>query len=278
MIDYKKKSYKNIYFPKKKRIYRRSIVIIILLTAITYTVFYSKLFEIQNIEIISNTLVNKDNIKKIIYDQFSKKRFLFFSQKNIIFFKFEEPVQHIEKNYNLRSVVIRKVFFNTLRISISESNDSIVWISDRQGFYLDQNGVVISKVNYTDVNIDEQKDIEIIRHAIIDKKLPIVYDVAERKNIVLGMRVVSMDIMKFIIQSIKELPYYLDNEVSFYLYDSENRSFIVHMTDGWEIYLSPDNDIKIQFKNLQEVLKNKIKDLRKIKYIDLRFEERVYYK
>lgn len=62
--------------------------------------------------------------------------------------------------------------------------------------------------------------------------------------------------------------------------ESINDSKITILTDiGYEIYLNTGNSIEKQVEYLGIVIKDKIKDdIKKIKYIDLRFDSKIYYK
>ncbi len=50
--------------------------------------------------------------------------------------------------------------------------------------------------------------------------------------------------------------------------------------EGWQIYFNPAKDIKNQISNLILTLREKIppEDWKNLEYVDLRFENRVYYK
>lgn len=52
----------------------------------------------------------------------------------------------------------------------------------------------------------------------------------------------------------------------------------VKTTDNYEIYFDSSLDLNTQIKNLQQTISQKIKDIKKIKYIDVRYLDRVYYK
>lgn len=64
------------------------------------------------------------------------------------------------------------------------------------------------------------------------------------------------------------------------LLESINDSKVIIITDvGYEIYLNIGNSIDKQVEYLGVVIKDKIKDdIKKIKYIDLRFDSKIYYK
>jgi len=53
----------------------------------------------------------------------------------------------------------------------------------------------------------------------------------------------------------------------------------VHTNEGWYILFDASRDLKDQLQNLKLVLEEKIKEERKnLEYVDLRIENRIYYK
>lgn len=52
----------------------------------------------------------------------------------------------------------------------------------------------------------------------------------------------------------------------------------VKTTDNYEIYFDSTIYLNTQIHNLQQTITQKIKDIKKIKYIDVRYSDRVYYK
>ena len=107
-----------------------AVALLILLTTITsqQKIVISK-FNLTTIEIKNNSLLKKEDIKKLllpIYD------------KNLIFLKSKEIEKALMQNSFVESFIIKKIYPNTLKIEIFEKKPIAILLNNKNKFYLSE--------------------------------------------------------------------------------------------------------------------------------------------
>ena len=107
-----------------------AVILLILLTTITSQrkIVISK-FNLTTIEIKNNSLLKKEDIKKLllpIYD------------KNLIFLKSEEIERALMQNSFVESFIIKKIYPNTLKIEIFEKKPIAILLNNKNKFYISE--------------------------------------------------------------------------------------------------------------------------------------------
>lgn len=109
-----------------------------------------------------------------------------------------------------------------------------------------------------------------------EKPLPTIFD-ESNKEVAIGEKVLGEEQVQAVAELTEKISQFTNVEIAFYklINGKEIRAVT---KEGWYI-LFADSNIENQLKKLDLILKEKIKDRRKsLEYIDLRFEDRVYYK
>lgn len=152
---FRKAKYKNPFFNKKKNFlyldlnFKTKIYIILILIIIgwlIYLLFFSQYFLIKKIQIETDNPVLENNIQEIVSSQLAEKKFLFFRQNNILIFEIKKLKEDIQKRYLLENIEIEKVYFNTLKIKVSEKITALNWITQNRRFLVDFEGKVIREI------------------------------------------------------------------------------------------------------------------------------------
>ena len=116
-----------------------AVALLILLTTITsqQKIVISK-FNLTTIEIKNNSLLKKEDIKKLllpIYD------------KNLIFLKSEDIEKALMQNSFVESFIIKKIYPNTLKIEIFEKKPIAILLDKKNKFYLSEKNDLIKFIN-----------------------------------------------------------------------------------------------------------------------------------
>ncbi len=127
--------------------------IVALIVAMVF-VFKLNYFEIKNIEVSGNLDIEKDDIKKEVYEQLQGKYLHFFPKNGYLFLSREKIESNLKQKFpNAFSILVRKEFPDRLRIFIVERNIKAVYCSlerDKCGFVDSRGYVFAPSPIYTD--------------------------------------------------------------------------------------------------------------------------------
>lgn len=243
-------------FSPKKLI--RPIIIGIVLLILGYSVIASSLFRIKNIQVAGNQTLSettiRDQVTAIIGDSPISQNILFVSANNI-------ESQLKKNNYQVSGVKIERLYFNTLKITITEQKPSILWRSGNNLSIITENGRgFIGEPN------DELK-----------KNLPTVEDLSNLP-VKEGDKVVSQDFVKFVNEVNTILP---QNGISISNTQIEETTteITVITKEGYKIRFDTTRPFTEQMSDLKAVLDSlKTQGKKPTQYIDLRVNGKVFYK
>jgi cell division septal protein FtsQ len=230
------------------------ILVILIAVAI-----FSPIFSIKKI-IITGT----NNTEIINFVERNTKNFLN-SQKiaNIFIFSKNNLIKKISDSEKIEDIKINSKFPNTLIIQITQKIPAFIWQEGDKYFLIDNSGVVTTPI------ILSQNE----------WNLPIVSG-ATTTAFNINDNLVNADMVNFIKQFNQELnKSKIDMALSRYIIpDLNGRELRVETKDGWQIFLLTGNSINKIFENLKFLLETKFKDQKPKNYIDLRIEDRIFYK
>jgi len=149
----------------------------------------------------------------------------------------------------------------TLSLTVKERTSDIVWKTDKELYLADLKGIITKKIDA----LDEKTP------------LPIMID-RNGKSIAIGEQILSETQIKNIL-SFHQLLFAQGISFTETQIDLQVGKWIgVLTTQGYTILFDPDGDLNAQSDRLSVLLKDTLKDLSKLQYIDLRFGDHVYYK
>lgn len=289
-IDFHRKNYRNPFFKKsgfrnfkdrrknKIKLWRRRISLFFLLAAAfswVWFLFYSSYFKIEKVEILGLEKIDRNEIKAIVDSQIKSRRFLIFQQDNLFIFDEKFLFKNIMAKYILNDLIIKKDLPSALRIQIKEKTSELVWVANSKNYYLDLSGTVISEISPAS-NAEMEESPEESPLEVKFTGLPKIYD-ESNKEVAIGEKVLSEEQALAIVEFTEKITQFTNAEIDFYKLTNEGEIRAV-TKENWYILFANSN-IENQLKKLDLILKEKIKDQRKnLEYIDLRFDDRVYYK
>ena len=245
---------------KKKSILRNkffwlAVLIVLLIGSIFYFVFLSSFFQIKEIKIQGNAKISNQKIEDIISQEINNK-ILFFIQRNIVSIDSKKINKIIlEKFPEIVESDLKRKFPDMIVVDIKERNPVGVWCNN-ECFKFDEQAIIFEKGEEQGLIIKSEKEIILGKQIIEKKKIDNILEIQDQLK-----EKIKIDIKDFFITN-------------------EGEKMIVKILDGWEIYFNLDQDVSKQIFNLNLVLKEKIPpEIRgNLKYIDLRFGNKVYYK
>ena len=263
--------YRNPMFPKKtwqlfiiERFSLFSLLLLLIILIVTYIFFYSPIFAIKNVDIQSTENIPAQLIKKNYVDwQMAQNKLFVLRQSNIFLFSRSWLKKNISQKFDPQELRMSKKLPHTLQIEIKEKNPSLVWITQEKYYYLEKNGLASQEAD---------KDRLIAG-------LPQIYD-ESNADLKVGEQIIKKEVVQFILNLKEKMPE--ETGINIASFSAPTRiapQINVKTEKGFAIYFDPQRDAEAQISKLKrtidELLKNKLDSLQ---YIDLRMENRVYYK
>lgn len=234
-----------------------------------YVLFLSHFLSITNIKIIGTEKIDSAAIERTTRASLAGGYFNILPKNNIILLQKDKISRILMDNFKLiEKLEIKKYFPDTLVISIKEKNPMLILSSGGQEYVIDDLGVAYEKADF---------ESDFLR----ENKLLTLEDSSGRK-ISIEKETLSPDYIKFILDVKDRLKSYLDIETSPTVKISNIASGDITMEtdDGWKINLNAEVGADKEVEMLKVVLDNKIEKEKRgeLEYIDLRTDNKVYYK
>jgi len=159
-----------------------------------------------------------------------------------------------------------------------EKNIAFIWVSGQNQYYLDLEAKVIGLAkNDNLVSAKGEGETLILRPLTAQADYPIIYD-QSNAPIKIGQKITNEKLFDFILALKKEINLGSNFSVSHYLIDSPDSLEITLVApEGWQAKFLINNDAKNKIKVLDALLSEEVIDQLKLKYIDLRFGEKIYW-
>jgi len=253
---------KRLRIKKRKPFYKKkgfwiSILLLVFFGGVFYLIFFSKVFQIKEIRISGNERISTEDLRELINSKIEKKFFL--PTKSIFLVKLKSIEREVLNKFSLiDEAKLKRKLPNILILEAKERRSLVIFCSlSEKCFKVDKLGIAFEESL-------EKKDL-----AIFSQK---------EEEVFLGKQVIEPGYLNSILEIQKQLKDDLKIEIEKFLVSDEKLT--VKTLEGFEIYFNPDNDIKDQVFNLDNILKEKITAERRnsLEYIDLRFGNKVFYK
>lgn len=254
---------------KRRQLISRStrliIAIVVIGATLVFVLFFAKLFDVREISVTSSELVPAQAVEQKAWEVLSSRVLGIPRKNNSLFFSPQKITPALLRAFpRINSVDIRRSSLHAIAITVHERLPAGLWClsGQKKCFYYDSDGIAFSEIASTSgflfvpVNDARDRSVEIGNSVAPDFWRN---DILEAKKI---LQFANLNASQFIIPQ-----------------DSFNE-FDVVVAEGWKILYSTDFDINRQTDNLIAFLKEKItpEQRKNLDYIDLRTEDRIYYK
>ncbi len=269
----KRRNYKNpgIYSrtPKQKAFFTlplrtMSLVffLIILFCGLIF-VFFSPVFVINDVAVIGNHHLSPEDVRETVDNALHENSSLFLPVGHIFFLNKADLTYVVKKELPLvDEIEFQRKLPNILKVKIKERNSAFIWQTRNKYYYVDRNGYA-----YLGISKQEHKDSKLITlkdQAKLDVELG---DKVVTSNFVDFIKVLTIDFEPKVKVPIQEIVLPLTT-----------MEIRVITTEGWQAYFDTARPANAQIKRLTLVLKQIIKPREQLQYIDLRLNDRVFYK
>jgi len=274
--DFLTKRFKNPYFlkdrmPRRTKAPRLKIGLgIACLLGIIGVFLFHPYFLIKSISVKGNQTIPTEDILNRVNQVVSKKRLGLLDGNNIFFINTNQIKKDLEEKFIFKNLKVSTNFPQGLEIEVQEKEAQMVLFtglgsstSTFSYFLLDETGKIIRQSNEAEVKTINFPKVLIEKN---DTELKLNEQILVPAN---------YEFIKFLEDQVNN-----KNNVFINYYILANRTdktLNILTGEGWKIIVDRQNDWKKQIQVLDTILKEKIKDRKNLKYIDVRFENRSYF-
>jgi len=229
-----------------------------------YLFIYSPIFKINKIVVRgTNESDIISQLQIISRSEILKRKWLILPKSNYLVFSSGELKNYINANLILDELEVDKKLLHTLKIYAKEKIPALQLEDSGANYYIDKNGLVTGAIDSTAIKYDLPKisygtsTRVTVGSIILDKS-----DVGFIKNV-------------FVKISDKFRGWRIIRAV---FIDKKNSQLKFYTNEGWYLILNTEALVDKQLENLDALLRQKIQDRRELEYIDLRIEDKIFYK
>lgn len=243
-------------------------IVLVVIGALVYFLYYSSVFKIKNVNITGNVNLQAAEVRQTIEDSLKKNRWLILPQNNYFILNQQLIKKDFQDKYPLGDLKIDQKFPATLNIEVNEKVGQFIWkIQDR--LYL--------------MNLDGYLVRELPVKEIVNSNLPEILDLSGSSSSTISFTEQTLpkpmvDLVFNVFNNFKD--YSLPGiELASFRLDSPKADFLKLVTkQGYEIHVNNDLSLEEQFGKLKASIEQKKIDLAKVQYINLRIAGQVIYR
>ncbi|MFA7319617.1 MAG: FtsQ-type POTRA domain-containing protein [Parcubacteria group bacterium] len=234
-----------------------------------YVLFFSSFLTVTSLRISGEKNVSEEKLLERVKPEISGYIWKFISRNNLFLVRKSIIQKNISENFRqIKGVEVRKRFPSELEVIVSERIPTMLFQGANGWFILDENAVAYDSV-------DPAAE-EIVRY-----DLPRLVDL-DGKSVALGETVLNGDYVTYVL-GIKE-KMKSDTEImigsDFQTPSLISKDIRAKTQEGWGIYFNENINLDKEIEMLNAVLNHEIEKKQRpdLEYIDLRIDNKVYYK
>ena len=264
----------------KNRFFWFGLLGFLFMGGVAYGIFFTPFFQIEHIEVSGNVKVPEESLREIVQTHVPRK-FMFFEMNHFLLANTSAAAEEVKAAFpEIESAVAQRKFPDSVLVIVRERQGIAAWCQDRdytvevsdgkeakrsvrQCFALDAHGVIF-----------EEKEPE--GEMIISK--------SEGGEVNMGEEAIDPELLKHILSFGQQLDASsLFGEVGLRVSSAvlvSKERVEANISEGWEIYLNPTENIDWQLTKAKLVLEKEIPSAKRpfLEYIDLRFGDQAYIK
>lgn len=233
-----------------------------------YVLFFSQYLQILSIEVAGTREIMSQEIKQKIESSLQGKFLGMIPRNNFMFITQRGVDKMLRSEFKkIRTVTLTKKFPDTLSVNIDERKALLIWCSKDNCYLLDENGNAYSEADFNSQEFIQNNLLQI--------------EDASGREIEVGEHVVDISYEKYAL-GIKDLlgSIGVDTDGKYFTPSRMAEEIRVKTKKGPELYFSMQFSLESAIATLDTILKKEISGdkLESVEYIDLRNENKVFYK
>lgn len=240
----------------------------IFFVTLLYVTFFSHYIRIEHINVSKTERISSDEVMAYIEQELSGKYLGILPKDGFFVVRTSTFRDRIATTFPLfREVSMRRVFPDTLDIQIIERPNIVQWCSGGQCFLLDESGTVL-----TNENIFNEQNREFV----------VTVTDMSRQPVSSGQKIFEWDFASFVmsLDPVFWERFGIQTEPSYMTASRFADDIRLMTTEGWEVYLNTRVPIETSIGALGLLFEKELslpEERAKLRYIDLRTENRVHY-
>ena len=243
--------------------------------------FTSPFFHLEFIRIQGVTQIPPAKIQASVQDYLSERSFFLFFHRNQFLFDEETIKTRLQKLFSFKSIEITKEQ-KTVVIQVEEREGKIVLESKNIPYLLGEEGIVVRHIEEGEYELflhPPQKEGPMTSGGLIPQKRTVIRLVdLTQMTPAIGEVFLSQNSIAAILRFAEGLEeseiaiekMEINKDIGFWI--------TVQTKQGYDLLFDLEHDPSLQLQNLNTALKKTIEDPSHLEYIDLRFDDRVYFK
>jgi cell division septal protein FtsQ len=220
---------------------------------------------ITTVVVEGNQRLAEPDIRAIVDQQFERRNVFGFSQRNLIALSKRQTVRQLAEVFPYTKFSINKDVPHTVRIKVKEPMVAALWRSSLGSWYINAEGVVVGPASTQSAVVTQDDELVILRDA-------------SGAEVQIGKSLITPTLIEFLSKLAEGIGAQTDLEIAEMRLDRPGADFVtVEAADGSEILFRVTDDPNVQINRLKVLLETKIKDSR-VRYIDLRFGDKIFYR
>jgi hypothetical protein len=247
-------------------------LLVIFLATLVYVFIFSLFLKVERVIVSGTEAISRGEVEKEVASFMEGKYWNFVPKNNLLLVSGNKLEDILEKKFvKINSIIIKKSFPNILNIRIEERKSLIIWcrgeVASGSCFIVDDKGYAYAEADLESQEVKENNLIEMVD--------------SSGREINKGERILSDEYIAFI-SNIKDEVYKITgiNIIPLYATPSRLSEELTAQTDaGWGIRFSNEITLDKSVRTLKTFLDKKvISDYSQLEYVDLRAENKVFYK
>lgn len=237
--------------------------------AIVYSIFFSQFLAVTKIEVSGMENLDPAEIRKIVETDIAGSFLNFIPRNNILLASKKSIKKNIlEKFKYAEKVEIKKEFPGSINVTIKERKFNFVLCSSEKCYVIDSRGIAFTEADFSTNELEENS-------------LPVLYDDGN-KSFAFGEVIFEQEYINYLLGIKEKIKSELGIDMERELRTPQIASGDIRAktAEGWQIYFDKSIPLDKEIGMLKIVLANKIDQNKRteLEYIDLRTENKVYYK
>lgn len=259
----------SIQAKKRLTILLHSFLCMVFLGVIIFVFLFSSFMQIKKINLEGLEDLSHADVESVMMETYEGKYLGILPKDNYCLFPDGEIAKILKERFRkISEVSVEKRFPDEAVVKIKERDSLLLWCSGGPCYLVDESGFAYMGVDFSSPDIEQNRLIKIID--------------TSAKPLAIGDKVLSREYIDFVLAAVNRFP----KESGMELLEEGNTpsrlageiSFI--SKDGAKIALSTDLPLDQTMKTLNLFMQKELPEQKRaeLDYLDLRFENRVYYK
>lgn len=246
-------------------------LVFLCLAGAVYLLFFANLLDLRSIDVSGAEIIPAAELKAAAESWLDAKFLGVARSRDLLFISSEKLGSELAAGFpRIDAVEVKKEFPHGIKISITERKPAGIWCLPAQAgfpasgkcFFFDENGIAYAEAGQSSgfliLTVADYQD----------------------KEIALGSPVVSEEWLNNIMVAKETLPKIGIDVAEFTIPSGSFDEFDAKTAQGWKIMFSNSTDVAKQISSLNVLLRDKLSASKKaaLQYIDLRIQDRIYYR